>query len=74
MSISATIPRIGIRHHNLMPEQPVGDNRAASQVLICKKCGQRFAAISGQVGRRCLCGGILEKLDKSIEEKPKCPP
>jgi hypothetical protein len=46
----------------------MGDNRASSQILVCKKCGQRFQAITGQVGRRCLCGGVLEPV------KPKEPP
>jgi DNA-directed RNA polymerase subunit RPC12/RpoP len=37
-----------------------GDNRATSVILVCKQCGKTFQPISGQVGRRCTCGGVLE--------------
>lgn len=38
----------------------MADNRAANLLLICAKCGRHYRAIAAQVGRRCICGGVLE--------------
>ena len=46
----------------------MADNRAATVLLACVKCGQKYQAVSGQV-RACICGGELKPVEK--KELPK---
>ena len=47
----------------------MADNRAASVILVCVKCGARYQAIVSKIQtRKCICGGELVPVQP--KEKP----
>jgi hypothetical protein len=47
----------------------MSDNRAASELLKCVKCGQRYAAIAKL--KKCVCGGELIKAEPLKKAAPR---
>jgi hypothetical protein len=52
----------------------MGDNRAASVILACVKCGGRYQAIVTKIQtRKCICGGDLVPVPPKAKEPPVKP-